>query len=268
VGELNSTIPCRLCGANSTEKFRLAGFQGRDIIYFECLECGSLQTQEPTWLSDAYRCSNLSELDVGAAQRVLINHAFVLLASKICRLRTILDFGGGDGLLCRLLRDRGLDAETMDDHATPTYARRFEGDMTRSYDLITAFEVFEHLPQPSVLLGRLFQTTPRIIIASTEIYSGQDVSWWYLAPRQGQHIFFYSRCGFRLLATRYGYFYYEMGGWHVFTREPLSWVQLRVMSRVTSGILFKLFRASLPFWETWHWVGLDYAVVGKALPAE
>jgi hypothetical protein len=54
----------------------------------------------------------------------------------------------------------------------------------------------------------------------------------------------------------------------VFTREPLSWVQLRVMSRLTSDILFKLFRASLPFWETWHWVGLDYAVTEKALPTE
>jgi hypothetical protein len=85
---------CRLCSGKSSEKFHLHGLNGIDTIYFECGNCGSLQTQEPTWLCDAYAQSNLSDLDTGAAQRVLGNHAFVLVAAKIFRLQTILDFGG------------------------------------------------------------------------------------------------------------------------------------------------------------------------------
>jgi 2-polyprenyl-3-methyl-5-hydroxy-6-metoxy-1,4-benzoquinol methylase len=249
--------PCRLCGGTSAEKFHLHGLKGIDITYFECVNCGSLQTQEPTWLREAYAHSNLSDLDTGAAQRVVGNHAFVLVAAKIFRLQTILDFGGGDGLLCRLLRDRGLDARTIDDHATPTYARLFEGSLTRNYDLITAFEVFEHLPHPSVSLKDLFQSKPRFIIASTEIYSGQDATWWYLAPHQGQHVFFYSRDALRSLASHHRYSYYEINGRHVFAKEPLTRPRLWAISHFTSGRLFQIFRATLPFSETWTWVLRD-----------
>jgi Methyltransferase domain len=251
-------IPCRLCGGNCTENFRLRGPQGIDISYFECTNCGSLQTQEAGWLHEAYASTNLAITDMGAAQRVLYNHAFVLMVAKILRLRTILDFGGGDGLLCRLLRDRGLDAWTTDEYATPTYARGFEGNLARNYELITAFEVLEHLPQPRAALDGLFETGPRFIIASTEIYSGQDSSWWYLAPREGQHIFFYSRHALQVLASRHGYAYYPVHGWHLFAKQPLTQTQAWVTWCLTSSKALRLFRSTLPFSETWTWVLRDF----------
>jgi Methyltransferase domain len=79
---------------------------------------------------------------------------------KVFGLKTSLDFGGGDGLLCRLLRDRGIAAETMDEYADPAYARGHQGDLSKKYDLITASEVFEHLPDPAATLGKLFQARP------------------------------------------------------------------------------------------------------------
>jgi hypothetical protein len=252
---VNNDICCRLCGGKSTEKFCLRGLQGLDVRYFECANCRSLQTQEPTWLADAYAHSNLAKADTGAAQRVLGNQAFILIAAKIFRLQTMLDFGGGDGLLCRLLRDRGLDAQTIDEHATPTYAHLFEGDLARNYDLITAFEVFEHLPRPAETLAHLFQARPRFIIASTEVYSGHDATWWYLA--QGQHVFFYSRDALRLLASRHRYSYYEIHGWHVFAREPLGRGRLWAIWYLTSSKSLRLFRATLPFSETWTWIIRD-----------
>jgi Methyltransferase domain len=250
-------IPCRLCGGKSTEKFHLRGLQGIDITYFECINCGSLQTQEPTWLPEAYKRSHLANADTGAAQRVFGNHALVLIAAKVLRLQTILDFGGGDGLLCRLLRDRGLDAETVDGYATPTYALMYKGDLAKRYDLITAFEVFEHLPQPATTLGHLFRARPKFIIASTEVYSGQDSEWWYLAPLEGQHVFFYSRNGLQLLASRNGYAYYPLRGWHMFAKEPLTQTQFWKVWGLTSDKALRLFRATLPFSETWNWVQRD-----------
>jgi len=253
-------ITCRLCGAMSTKKFYLRGISGIDIRYFECTNCESLQTQEPTWLAKAYGRSNLADADTGAAQRVLISHAFVVAAVKFFRVRTILDFGGGDGLLCRLLRDRGLDAYTVDDYATATYASLFKGGLENHYDLITAFEVFEHLPHPANELARLFESKPRLVIASTEIYSGQDASWWYLAPGQGQHVFFYSAKALRLLAQRYQYSYYEINGRHLFSRQPLTRVRRQAFLRFTSGRVFQMFRATLPFSETWAWVHRDHEI--------
>ena len=147
---------CRLCGGQTTSLFRLCGFEEIELSYSKCVKCGSLQTQQPTWLKRAYTQSNLAISDTGAAQRVLVNHAFVLAAAKVFGLRTVLDFGGGDGLLCRLLRDRGFEAYTLDDYAKPTYARLFESDLWREYDLITAFEVLEHMENPRIFSGSSF----------------------------------------------------------------------------------------------------------------
>ncbi len=117
---------------------------------------------------------------------------------------------------------------------TPAYLRA----ALRSYDLITAFEVFEHLSHPSVSLAGLFHSNPRFIIASTEIYSGQDVSWWYLTPHQGQHVFFYSRDALRSLASRHHYSYYEISGRYVFAREPLTRYRLWACRNLLRGDYF------------------------------
>jgi len=47
-----------------------------------------------------------------------------------CALRTarILDFGGGNGLLCRLLRDLDFDVRRFDSHAANHFAQNFEDD--------------------------------------------------------------------------------------------------------------------------------------------
>jgi methyltransferase family protein len=208
---------------------------------------------------------NQSGLDTGAALRVLCNHALILIAAKALRLKTILDFGGGDGLLCRLLRDRGLAAETMDEYASPSYALAFEGSLSRQYDLITAFEVFEHLPEPGATLDELFRTRPRFMIASTEVYSGQDSNWGYLGPPGGGHVFFYSRDGLQRVAQRNDYVYYPLRGWHMFAREPLTRAQSWAMWILTSSKALRAFRATLPFSETWMWILQDHHEVLRRL---
>jgi hypothetical protein len=200
-------------------------------------------------------------LDTGAIQRALYNQALILIIAKALGLKTVLDFGGGDGLLCRLLRDRGLAAETMDECEMPWYARGYEGDLSRQYDLITAFEVFEHLPNPGATLSQLFRARPRFMIASTEVYSGQDSSWGYLGPpghAGGGHVFFYSRDGLKLVAQRNRYVYYPMcGSRHLFAREPLTREQSWAMWFFSSSKVLRTFRATLPFSETWTWILQD-----------
>ena len=99
---------CRLCGGPAQRRFSRIILGRHTIAYFQCTACRSLQTQKPYWLESAYQ-HNLAELDTGAAQRNLTNLGATAMVARVLGLRNIVDFGGGDGLLCRLLRDYGFN---------------------------------------------------------------------------------------------------------------------------------------------------------------
>jgi hypothetical protein len=199
------------------------------VGYFQCARCECLQTEEPYWLEEAYEgngaadgrsgTANLNNLDTGAAQRNLTNLSAMLILAKLTKARNVLDYGGGDGLLCRLLRDHGLNAFVMDAHAAPTYAQGFTVPNFSEPDILSAFEVLEHFAHPSEEMGRLFDLKPRIVVATTGLYTGQGADWWYLIPETGHHIFFYSAKGMRILAEQHGYDYHDPGGFSVFVRR-------------------------------------------------
>ena len=100
---------CRLCGSPTSDIFQLTVLSEHEVHYYECFGCGSLQTEAPYWLDTAYNSTNLSREDTGAAQRSIQNSAAVFAISRLLNLKNVFDFGGGDGLLCRLLRDTGIN---------------------------------------------------------------------------------------------------------------------------------------------------------------
>lgn len=235
-----------------------------DVGYEECAGCGSLQTQQPTWLAEAYSASWLAAADVGAAQRVHQNHAAVLRLAQMFKLNHLLDFGGGDGLLCRLLRDRGLQAFTSDGYSVSGYAQTFVGSLSEKWDMISAFEVVEHLPDPRASFGEIFQPSPRFVLISTEAYNHHDADWWYLAPSEGQHVFFYSCKALEGIAARYGYHLTYLKGYFLFSKEKISPWRRRITAYVTSAGPLKRFRATLPFTETTDWINADHeAILGR-----
>ena len=194
---------CRLCAGPLEPRFQLRLLGLHSVAYFVCSNCGSLQTETPHWLEEAYG-QNLSNLDTGAAQRSLRNLAACYAVARVLGLHRLLDIGGGDGLLCRLLRDRGLDCYVRDKYARPTYAQGFDQPGFDRPDMVTAFEVFEHLPQPAFELHAFFAIGPKAVLVSTELYTGQGPGWPYLAPESGQHVFFYSPQALALVARQHG----------------------------------------------------------------
>jgi len=236
---------CRLCGSPSAERFTARVLAKYDVHYFECQGCGSLQTEPPSWLSEAYS-HHLSALDTGAAQRNLSNAAATLAAARVLGATDVLDLGGGDGLLCRLLRDYGLNAFVQDKFATATYSQGYtEPDFARPA-LVTAFEVFEHFAEPQQELAAIFALGADSILASTEIYTGQDAQWWYLTPESGQHIFFYTRRALAAIAATHGYRTRFPGRYIFFSRsDRRPAAGERWLTPLLSGKSVRLLRAIL-----------------------
>jgi hypothetical protein len=210
---------CRFCEGHLIPKFSRLVLHKYEVRYLECNQCGSLQTETPYWLDDAYS-SNLSNLDTGAVQRNLQNLAAAYLISKLFGVRNALDFGGGDGLLCRLLRDYNVNCYVKDRYAVPTYSQGFSEPDFAAPDFVLAFEVLEHFATPARELEELFQLRPTVLLASTAIYADQRADWWYLASESGQHVFFYSERAVQMIAERFGYSSLLSGGFVLFVRKP------------------------------------------------
>lgn len=248
---------CRLCQAPLKPRFTKKVLGKHDVLYFECEGCGSLQTERPYWLVEAYSRS-LSSLDTGAAQRNLDNAAATWAVSRCLGARNLLDMGGGDGLLCRLLRDHGLNAYAQDRYATPIYSQGYsEPDFERA-DLLTAFEVFEHFAEPRDELAGVFSRGPSAILVSTETYQGQDELWWYLTPESGQHVFFYSPRALLDFADTHDYDTRFLGRYTLFTARGSSSAPYRLLRWLLSGKGLKLMRAAMQL-RTTSGVSRDFA---------
>lgn len=212
--------PCRLCGARAEfwNSRRLLNLH--DVCYYLCSERGSLETEKPYWLDEAYDVTGIGD-DFGAGQRTIdlvLKTAALLDRIKLPKGAECVDFGGGIGLFTRLMRDRGFDFLSYDHYANPFFSDRYSlTAMTgRSPAVVTAFEVLEHFPEPAQYLEQLFEARPALVIATTELFTGQDATWPYFADGTGQHVFFYSPKAMASVAKRFGYSLALVGGLIVF----------------------------------------------------
>lgn len=141
---------------------------------------------------------------------------------------THLDYGGGHGLLSGLLRDSGWNSKSYDtffDCGAPVAS-------LGKFDLITAYEVFEHVPDVNKLGSDLVAllNPEGIVIFSTVlsdgfITAGMPLTWWYAAPRNG-HISLFSRKSLELLAVKFGFnFGTYAPGLHAFWRKVPPWAE-------------------------------------------
>ena len=240
-------IICRLCSAAASYSFTLTVLKKYPVGYYSCGNCKSLQTEPPFWLAEAYS-SNLNDLDTGAAQRNLENLAISLTIARLFRFSNMIDIGGGDGLLCRLLRDHGLNAYVSDNYAQPVYAQGFAVPDFSRPDMLTAFEVFEHFDEPHKEVSALFAMNPSAILIMTTPYHGEGPEWEYLIPKTGHHIFFYGERALEKIAADYGYDLLRNGNYTLFCKPGLLtgtkrlYLKFRLRSRIV-----RMFRALIAY---------------------
>jgi len=139
---------------------------------------------------------------------------------------THLDYGGGNGLLSTLLNQQGWQSKSYD----PFSDREVPIERLGKFDLITAYEVFEHAPDPRNLLKELsaLVNTDGIILFSTLLSDGElapdrRLTWWYASPRNG-HISLFCKHSLAILARDYGF---RLGsfsnGFHCMWRKVPPW---------------------------------------------
>jgi hypothetical protein len=233
---------CRLCEDKLTHQFDLTLLGKYDVPFSKCEQCGSLQSETPYWLDEAYSGKNLSNLDTGAAQRNIHNLAACYAICKLFKIKDVIDIGGGDGLLCRMLRDYRINCFVKDKYATPIYAQGFTEQNFLKPDMIIGFEVLEHFANPRVDLEELFQFQSKALLLSTAIYDGQSKDWWYLVPESGQHVFFYSKKALEMIAKKYGYSLVMSGGFILLLKER-SVVKKALAKLALSKVVCRLLRS-------------------------
>lgn len=136
-------MKCRICSVKTVKMFNARVMNKYDVDYFLCGTCGFLQTEEPYWLKESYADGAISSLDTGVLAR---NLYFSKVTSGIIYFLldprgSFLDYGGGHGILTRMMRDRGFDFYWYDPFAENIFSRGFEGavDGSRKYEALAAF---------------------------------------------------------------------------------------------------------------------------------
>lgn len=229
------TIECRLCGGIGEFRFSRRATDGDEVSSYECTSCRSLQTEDPYWLGEVYSHNASKQeapsLDTWAVERTGFCRIVVFFIWKLGGISNtgdkLLDWGGGPGLLVRMLRDVGIDAYNYDKYVRNHFASGFSRSEGSRYNFVTAFEVLEHFPNPKSDLEPIFALQPSCLLISTCLYKDQGPNWGYLGPAKSQHVFFYSDEAFRLIGRRYGYrvvrFPQEMT---LFVRQPIAKTRL------------------------------------------
>jgi 2-polyprenyl-3-methyl-5-hydroxy-6-metoxy-1,4-benzoquinol methylase len=138
-------------------------------------------------------------------------------------------------MLANILRGRGWDSSSYD----PFLERHQAHESRGRFDLITAFEVFEHVPDVNALICDLdrLRTPTGIVMFSTLVSDGEvrpnkPIGWWYAAPRNG-HISLFSRKSLASLANRLSLNFASFSNnFHVLFSTVPTWAQhlIRVRS--------------------------------------
>lgn len=243
-------MACRLCGGPAEFRFARRLLGRIEAGYFQCGRCGLTQTEEPSWLEEAY-ASPIAAADTGVLARNLRAREIVATFLHLAGMRGAagLDYAGGYGLFTRLMRDAGFPFHWADPYTANLFARGFEWRPGMAPPrVVTAFEVLEHWARPLEEFRRIAALGPEWIVTSTELHPGPapDPAWSYLVPETGQHIAFYRPDTLRWMSREAGYPHARIGpAFQLFGRRPLPGLAWTVALRF-GALLWPLVRGLRP----------------------
>lgn len=242
---------CGICNTRMVSFGQAKVLKKYDIQYYQCPHCGVVQTESPYWLEEAYS-EAINDSDIGLVSRnsenVRITTATILVLFN--HYARFVDYAGGYGLFVRMMRDKGFDFLHFDKFCTNLFAKSFTADISGAvhYELVTAFEVFEHLINPVEEIEGIHKLADNILFSTVVLpaHNPKPGYWWYYGLEHGQHTTLYSRKSLGLIAKRLGLRYYGRGSYHLMTpkRIPpsLFWI---VSGRKTAPVVATVFHKVL-----------------------
>jgi len=227
-------VNCHICQQSVTMFAQSTILSKYQASYFRCTACGFIQIANPTWLPEAYSHA-ISKLDTGIMQRNLANADLTCAAIRLFapNSKLFLDYGGGHGTFVRMMRDRGFDFRWSDAFAQNLHARGFEHREGTRYDLLTSFEVLEHLCEPLTDLAEMMSLADNVLVSTLVLPqpAPQPGEWWYYIPNSGQHISFYSHAALQIIAEKFGRYLVSNGFIHLFSKTRNSDRIFRLVTR-------------------------------------
>ncbi len=202
--------------------------------FLRCANCGHVRSENPSrWLAEAY-ASPITASDVGLVGRCLymsdLTEKIILLF--MARKGRFCDWGGGYGLLVRMMRDRGFNFFRYEPYCENLFAHGFDiQPQDADFTMITAFETVEHFVNPMQEFGKILSRTDNLLFSTIPLPSPCPHldEWWYYGLEHGQHVSLYTVKSLAIMAESFGLHYYSDGSMvHLFSREKRSRVKLRV----------------------------------------
>ena len=183
---------------------------GHPVYYRRCTRCGfTFTTAFDDWDMDAFR-RNIYNKDYAIVdpdyieKRPTGNANLIAISFPDSRATmSVLDYGGGEGQLAARLRDQGFTATTYDPFSS------FNKLPRDRFNLVTCFEVMEHVPDPRQTVSSMLSLLkkPGAILFSTliqpEDFDKIGLGWWYASPRNG-HVSLFSGQALAMLFEPHG----------------------------------------------------------------
>jgi len=220
-------MKCKICSSVAKKIFITKILNKYDATYYHCIQCGFLQTEKPFWLEEAYRKPiNISDTGLLSRNLFLAEKTAVLLYFLFNLPGKFLDYGGGYGILTRLMRDFGFDFYWHDPHVQNLFSKHFEyQENIGNIELITSFESFEHFSDPLIEIEKIINISSNIFFSTIILPSPVPApeKWWYYAFEHGQHIAFYSVETLQFIAKKFSLnFHTNRSNLHLFTKKEID----------------------------------------------
>lgn len=266
-GRSTTCVRCNICSSTAAHFSHARILDRHTVEYFRCSNCGFVQTEEPYWLDEAYSDA-INRADVGLVRRNLRQAKIVkaVITAFFNPGGKFIDYGGGYGLLARLMRDVGFDFYRYDAHCENIFAKDFEAENAGKgkYELLTAFEVFEHLVNPLDEIRKMLGFSRNIFFVTQLLpaTTPKPDEWWYYGLDHGQHVSFYTRKSLSVIADAFSLHLSSDGvSRHMLTAGKISPLLFNVVSKHMTAAVLSAFirRTSL--------VPADYRkITGRSLP--
>ena len=232
--KLAGVVDFSKCGLDHLSGQKVTPYSGIPIYYYCCESCGlTFTTAMDQWsqkdfleriYNDEYARHDPDYLGKRPKEYAL------LISTAMPELRSfkVLDFGSGLGLLEKNLKE--LEFKDVDSYDPFTQTQK---PQYQAYDVVLAFEVFEHHSNPHALIKEIksYLKPDGTILFSTSLITKAIIdanlaNWWYCVPRNG-HITFYSPESLTLLAQHNQFQYIaslspELHA--IFNRPDLEWL--------------------------------------------